>query len=293
MLVSMTGFGRGESSNNGITATVEIKSVNSRFSDITIRLPQNLRDKETEFRDLIQQNIERGKFNVTVKVEKQDVAELDITIDPKVVKSYKQLLNSLRKAADINEPVSLSHYLAFNDVFVSRESDEEELKIMTDLVRKAIKKALTNLKAMRSQEGEHLANDLKMRLERIESILKLIEERAKERVPEARTRFQDRIKSLIEDDKFDNERLELEIAILADKLDITEEIVRLQSHIKFFREAMDLNGTVGRKLNFLIQEMNREINTIGSKANDSDISHHVVDLKEILEKIREQIQNIE
>jgi len=293
MLVSMTGFGRGESSNNGITATVEIKSVNSRFSDITIRLPQNLRDKETEFRELIQKQIERGKFNVTVKVEKQNGAELDITIDPKVVTGYKQLLDSLKDSAGIDESVSLSHYLAFNDIFVSRESDEEEIRIMTDLARNAINEAVSNLNTMRRQEGKHLANDLKMRLDIIEKKLKLIEERAKERVPEARTRFQDRIQNLINDDNFDNERLELEIAILADKLDITEEIVRLQSHIKFFREAMDLNGTVGRKLNFLIQEMNREINTIGSKANDSDISHYVVDLKEILEKIREQIQNIE
>ena len=293
MLVSMTGFGRGESSNNGMTATVEIKSVNSRFSDITIRLPQSLREKETEFREQIQQQIERGKFNVTVKVEKRDTAELDITIDPKVIAGYKQLLSSLKEAAGVEEKISLSHYLSFNDVFVSRESDEEEIRQMTVLVHESIKKAVSNLNTMRRQEGEHLANDLKMRLDKIEEILNLIHKRAKERVPEARTRFQDRIQSLINDDNFDNERLELEIAILADKLDITEEIVRLQSHIKFFREAMDSNGTVGRKLNFLIQEMNREINTIGSKANDSDISHHVVDLKEILEKIREQIQNIE
>ncbi|HKJ34397.1 MAG TPA: DUF1732 domain-containing protein, partial [Balneolales bacterium] len=240
MLVSMTGFGRGESSNNGITATVEIKSVNSRFSDITIRLPQNLRDKETEFRELIQKQIERGKFNVTVKVEKQNGAELDITIDPKVVTGYKQLLDSLKDSAGIDESVSLSHYLAFNDIFVSRESDEEEIRIMTDLARNAINEAVSNLNTMRRQEGKHLANDLKMRLDIIEKKLKLIEERAKERVPEARTRFQDRIQNLINDDNFDNERLELEIAILADKLDITEEIVRLQSHIKFFREAMDL-----------------------------------------------------
>ncbi|HKJ46139.1 MAG TPA: YicC/YloC family endoribonuclease [Balneolales bacterium] len=293
MLVSMTGFGRGESSDNGMTATVEIKSVNSRFSDISIRLPQSLRDKETEFRELIQQHIERGKFNVSIKLEKQDLAELDITIDPKVVASYRQLLTNLKDSAGIKEPISLSHYLSFNDLFVTRESDEEELKAMAVLVRDAIKKALHHLNSMRSQEGGHLAEDLLMRLDNIEDILQLIGKRADERVPEARDKFHERIENLINDDNFDKERLELELAILADKLDITEEIVRLQSHIKFFREAMERNGSVGRKLNFLIQEMNREINTIGSKANDSQISHNVVDLKEILEKIREQIQNIE
>ncbi len=293
MLVSMTGFGRGESSTDGMKATVEVKSVNNRFCDISIRLPQSIRHKEPELRDLIQKHIERGKLNVSIKLEKQDLAELDITIDPKVVKSYHQLLTNLQESAGLSDPIKMDHFLTFNDLFVAKEEDEEELKTMASLVEKATLSAIENLNVMRANEGGHLAEDLSMRLGNLEDLLEKVKIRADKRVPEAREKFHERINNLIKDESFDKERLELEIAIMADKLDITEETVRLASHIKFFREAMNNDQSVGRKLNFLIQEMNREINTIGSKANDSEIAHYVINMKEILEKIREQIQNIE
>lgn len=289
----MTGFGRGEQANDGLKATVEIKSVNNRYSDITIRMPQSLRHIESDLQDLVRNHVDRGKLNISIKVERQDSAELDIAIDPKVVKSYRNLLQQLKESTGIEDPIRLEHLLSFNELFVTKEEDEQELEIMGDVVRKATVKALDQLKQMREQEGSHLAEDLAMRLENMEVSLEKIERRSAERIPEARNRLHERIQNLVGEEKFDPERLELEIALLADKLDITEEIVRLKAHFKFFREAMKQEGTVGRKLNFLSQEMNREINTIGSKSNDSEIAHDVVELKEILEKIREQIQNIE
>ena len=293
MLVSMTGFGRGEYTADGLRVVVEVKSVNSRFADISIRLPQSLRHAEGTFRDIVTRNIERGKLNITVEIERQDEAELDIAVNPSVVKSYRSLLERLKQSAGVDDPLSLNHFLQFDDVFTSKEEDESEIAAKVDAVSNALGKALKNLSEMREQEGRHLSGDLASRLVTMEELLGTVKKQAETRVPDARTRLQERIKTLLGDDGFDPERLEQEIALLADRIDITEEIVRLESHIKFFREAMDKEGAVGRRLNFLSQEMNREINTIGSKANDATISHVVVEMKDILEKIREQIQNIE
>lgn len=293
MLVSMTGFGRGEYSSDGLHVVVEVKSVNSRFADISIRLPQTLRHAENALREVVARSIERGKLNITIDVEKQDEAELDIAVNPSVVKSYRSLLERLKQSAGLDEPLSLSHFLQFENVFATKEEDEKEVATKVGAATKALDKALENLREMREQEGRHLSEDLADRLAKMEKLLETVKSKAKNRVPDARTRLQERIKTLLGDDGFDQERLEQEIALLADRIDITEEIVRLEAHLKFFREAMDKEGAVGRRLNFLTQEMNREINTIGSKANDASISHDVVEMKDILEKIREQIQNIE
>jgi len=289
----MTGFGRGEYTANGLRVVVEVKSVNSRYADISMRLPQTLRHAEGALRDVVTRNIERGKLNITVDIERQDEAELDVAVNPSVVKSYRSLLERLKQSAGLSEPLSLNHFLQFDDVFTSKEEDESEIAVKVDAVTQALTKALKNLTEMREQEGRHLSDDLAGRLDGMEEMLGIVKEKAKTRVPDARTRLQERIKALLGDDGFDQERLEQEIAIFADRIDITEEIVRLESHVKFFREAMTKEGAVGRRLNFLSQEMNREINTIGSKANDASISHTVVEMKDILEKIREQIQNIE
>ena len=175
-------------------------------------------------------------------------------------------------------------------------SIEESTETSEDLwqaIDKAMREAITNLKSMRQQEGLALQNDLEQRLNAIEEGLTHVELRAPERVVESRTRLQDRLQEIIEDDRIDRDRLELEITLLADRLDVTEECVRLRSHLQLFREALSDDQPVGRKLNFITQEINREINTIGSKANDTRMGHLVVDMKEELEKIREQIQNIE
>lgn len=293
MIVSMTGFGRGEASSDGITLTAEIKAVNSRYLDFSIRLPQEIQDKELHLKELIQDRINRGKININVRLNQAETGEPEVTFNEQLVKGYKQLLEELRSSAQIDEPVTLRNLMSFSDIFVSREQDEKTLALIWELTRQATDTAVEQLNLMRSKEGAQLEKDLHQRINNIEELLDKVAILTKDRAEEAKERLQERLYNLIDDESLDPERLEMEVAILADKMDITEEIVRLRSHIKFFREALDQNEAVGRRLNFLSQEINREINTIGSKANSSEISQYVVHAKENLEQIREQIQNVE
>lgn len=293
MISSMTGFGRGEFSNEQFAATVEIQSLNNRYCDVSARLPHQLNEYESSVRDRIQQQFERGKFNLSIRVEEMKAGEVDLTFDPKVAQGYHKLLSDLIDTTDIDDQIQLDHLLHFNNLFRSKEHDEETIELMWEAVSGALDGAIDQLYQMRLQEGRQLEKDLRKRLNDIDSHLQIIKEKTKARVPEVRDKLLERIASLVEDDSLDPERLELEVAVIADKMDITEETVRLESHIKFFEEALSNEDAVGRRLNFLLQEMNREANTIGSKANDSEISHLVVYIKENLEKLREQIQNIE
>lgn len=293
MITSMTGFGRGEASADGITVTVELRTVNSRYLDISLKLPQVIQEKELDLKELLQEHVERGKLNVNVRVDKSDTGEPDITFNKNLVKGYKQMLNNLREAAGIDEPITLDSFLQFNDIFESREEDEETIESIWLLTKKSTRIAAKDLKKMRLQEGQQLEKDLLNRVNHIEEMLEIVKDKTEGRAAEAREKLLERINNIIENDKIDPDRLEMEVAIQVDKMDITEEIVRTQSHIKFFREAVKNNNAVGRRLNFLSQEINREINTIGSKANDSEISQHIVKAKESLEQIREQVQNVE
>jgi uncharacterized protein (TIGR00255 family) len=293
MIISMTGFGRGEASSDGISVTVELKTVNSRYLDISLRLPQSIQDHELDLKELLQEHVERGKLNVSVRVDKSDMGEPDITFNKNLVQGYKKMLNDLREAADIDEPITLGYFLQFNDIFESREQDEETKQLIWDLTKDAAEKAAGELKQMRRQEGSQLEEDLNQRIDHIEEMLNIVKDKVDGRAKEMKEDLLDRINELIDSDKIDPDRLEMEVAMLVDKTDITEEIVRTQSHIKFFRKAVNNDESVGRRLNFLSQEINREINTIGSKANDSEISQHIVKAKESLEQIKEQIQNVE
>lgn len=293
MVISMTGFGRGEATENGITATVEIKSLNSRYLDMSIRLPQRLQDKELQIKEQVQNTVSRGKLNITVHVAESDTGSPDIAIDKEKVKGYSDILNEVRDLAGISEPVRLRDITQFNDVFINKEDDEDTLQMKWDVARKAMDEALQALVKMRTQEGDQLKNDLIERIETIDKNVEIVREASVNRASDVRDKLRERISNLIEDDKIDEDRLEMEIAVLADKMDVTEEIVRLQSHLKFFLEAIDQPEPAGRRLNFLTQEINRELNTIGSKANDSDIGRNVVTSKEALEQIREQVQNVE
>lgn len=293
MITSMTGFGRGKVSENGITVTVELKSVNSRYLDISLRLPQSLQDKELDIKEILQDHVERGKVNVSIRVDKSDTGEPEITFNENLVQGYKEMLNDLRKAAGIEEPITLRTFLEFNDIFESREDDEETKEQIWDLSQQAVGDAAEELKKMRLQEGTQLENDLNQRIDHIEKMLNIVMDKVDGRSREIKEDLIERINELIDSDKIDPDRLEMEVAVLVDKMDITEEIVRTQSHIKFFREAVNSENAVGRRLNFLSQEINREINTIGSKANDSEISQYIVKAKESLEQIREQVQNVE
>jgi uncharacterized protein (TIGR00255 family) len=289
----MTGFGRAEVSKNGITVSTEVRSVNSRYLDLTLRLPRNFSQREKEMKDIVRTFLNRGNLNIIVKVEHDSNDVVPLKVNKAAAKSYYKLLNEIRKSVKLREQVKLEHLLTFSDVLETVD-DEETDETEWELVQESVRQALGSLNAMRVQEGSELAADLEKRIRWMDETLNEVEKLSKERIPEERKNLHERIAELVED-KFviDQNRLELEIALLVDKLDITEECVRYRSHNKFFLEALNKNEAAGRKLNFVVQEMNREANTIGSKSSDATIAHLIVGLKEELEKIREQLQNIE
>jgi uncharacterized protein (TIGR00255 family) len=289
----MTGFGQGESSADGYTVIAEIRSVNNRFLDLSLKLAPGLRQLENTIRDMIQRNVDRGKLTAQINLTRHTVDTDPVRIDMDLAKARIAQLKQVQELAGIHESIRLEHLLGFSDVFNASEDDPETYALLQDLTGKAVMLSLKQLNAMRLQEGQFLTQDISKRIDQLELLLAGIEEQAKTRVPEAKTRMQERVAALLGDENFDRTRLELEIAILADRLDISEELVRMQGHIQFFREALAAPQSMGRRLNFLSQEMNREVNTIGSKCNHTGIAHNVVELKEILEQIREQIQNIE
>jgi uncharacterized protein (TIGR00255 family) len=292
MIASMTGYGRGEANGKGITVAVELRSVNSRFLEVATRLPRSLSLRENEIKELIRRKIARAKVNVLATVERTNDGELPLKINASATRAYYKLLVDLKKTVKLREAVKLEHLLRFSEVIEQQEmehADDEEWEIF----QKALDASLNELNEMRRNEGGELKRDLRSRIIILEQRLGDIERLSREQVPAERTRLRERIKQLMEDEAVDEGRLELEIALLSDRLDVTEECVRFRSHNKFFLEAMDDGDPAGRKLNFLVQEMNREANTIGSKSISSDIAHFVVSVKEELEKIREQLQNIE
>ena len=293
MIISMTGFGRGEATENGLNATVELKTLNSKFLDVSMRLPQQLQHKELELKEVFQKSIKRGKLNVNVNFSEKDNVDSRFEIDFDKVKSYTKILNKVREAAGISKLLTIKDITNFSDIFISKEESEQAVEVKWKLVLKATEIAILKLMQMRLQEGEQLKNDLITRVSNIQASVAQILILTEGRSDEVRRKLKERIRQLIEEENIDKERLELEVVLLADKMDITEETVRLEAHLKFFLEAIEQPEPAGRRLNFLTQEINRELNTIGSKANDSKIAHHVVRAKEMLEQIREQIQNVE
>ena len=293
MISSMTGFGRGEFSTDGFTATVEFRSVNSRFCEVSVRLPRTIAERESEIQRLVKGVFSRGRINVQIQIELPSDISSEQQINREAAAAYRGLLEELRDAAGLKEPIQLEHILRFPDVFHTVENGGGEADEIWNAVLKALDEGSRKMLEMRRREGEALEKELQDRLTEIETNLLIVEEQAPERLPSARERLRDRLSEIIDDERIDNDRIEFEMALLADRLDIREECVRLRSHIDIFREAVSGDEPVGRKLNFLSQEMNREINTIGSKANDAGLSHVVVRMKEQLEKIREQIENVE
>jgi uncharacterized protein (TIGR00255 family) len=293
MIISMTGFGRGEATENGFNATVELKTLNSKFLDVSMRLPQQLQHKELELKEVFQKSIKRGKLNVNVNFSEKDNLDSRFEIDFDKVKSYTKILNKVREVAGISKLLTIKDITNFSDIFISKEESEQAVEVKWKLVLKATEIAILKLMQMRQQEGEQLKNDLITRVSNIQASVAQILILTEGRSDEVRRKLKERIRQLIEEENIDKERLELEVVLLADKMDITEETVRLVAHLKFFLEAIEQPEPAGRRLNFLTQEINRELNTIGSKANDSKIAHHVVRAKEMLEQIREQIQNVE
>jgi uncharacterized protein (TIGR00255 family) len=292
MIASMTGYGRGEATAKGVSIAVEIRSVNSRFLEVAARLPRSLSLRENEIKELIRQKVARGKITLVSTVERETNGNLPLKVNASAAKAYYRLLNELKKSVKLRETVKLEHLLRFSEVIEAQEienTDDEEWKVF----QSALASALDALNQMRTKEGGELKKDFGNRIQALEERLGQAEKISKEQVPLERARLRERVHRLMEGEAVDDGRLELELALLADRLDVTEECVRFRSHNKFFLEAMESDDSAGRKLNFLIQEMNREANTIGSKSSATEIAHLVVGMKEELEKIREQLQNVE
>ncbi len=293
MIRSMTGFGRGEATKNNLRVTVEVKTLNSRYLDISSRLPGSIQQKELDLKEIVQRQLSRGKVLLNVNVDKSAMGLTDTTYNADKLKNYSKMLKEMRTVAHIDEPLELQHLLKFDDVFESRKEDEKNLEVIWTCTKEAVASALELLNTMRQKEGQELEDDLKNQINDILVLLDKVTELSSKRGPEMREKLTERIHKMVSEEHFDPDRMEMEIAILVDKMDINEETVRLRSHLKFFLEALEGEQPVGRRLNFLCQEINRELNTIGSKASDSTIAHHVVIGKEKLEQIREQVQNIE
>jgi uncharacterized protein (TIGR00255 family) len=294
MIRSMTGFGHGRASGDGTTASVELRSTNKRHLNVYVHLPDPMVEAEAEVRSRVQEAFERGQFDVYVTVEHPDADALPDAIDADAAMRYKERLERLSNAAQIKEPVRLDHLLQFDEIFTAEE-EREAAKIQRAWphVLEALDVAIEDLRTMRAQEGTALQEELERRTHAIDEHLDAIEERAPKRVEERQETLRERLSELVADDAVDPERIESEIAVLADKLDVTEECVRLHSHLTMFREALDSDEAAGRKLKFITQEIHREANTIGAKADDETISRHAVAMKEEIEKIKEQIRNVE
>lgn len=294
MIISMTGYGRSEISRDGITVVCELRSVNNRFLEVSSRIPRELNARENDIREILRRHLMRGKINLNITVERSATAEpLSLDVDADAVVAYKNALDGIRKAAKIKEAAGLSHLLQFANEMIVRGNAAQSEDDGWELVAESVDTAARELEQMRRNEGRELARDMLNRIRTIDGFIDRAEQLSRERIPAERQRLRERIAQLFENDEIDEQRLELEIVLLADKLDVTEECVRYRSHSKFFVEAVKGPEPAGRKLGFLLQEMNREITTIGSKCNDSEIAHIVVRAKEEMEKIREQVQNIE
>ncbi len=289
----MTGFGRAEANGEGVTATVEMRSVNNRFLEVSARLPKEFNLRESDVKDILRKTFSRGKITLTVTLDRSKETDKVLDVNGALALKFKEALNTIRKEAKIKEAVSLSHLLFFKDELIRRDSNSDSVDHDWNVITVAIAKGAKSLNTMRVKEGKELAKDLRKRINELNKVVDKIESISKEQVPEERKRLHERIARLFENEEIDEQRLEMEVVILADKLDVTEECVRWKSHSKFFIEAINDKEPAGRRLNFLLQEMHREINTMGSKSSDSRIAHLVVKAKEELERIREQVQNIE
>ncbi len=291
MIFSMTGYGKGSSDKGNWFIDADVKSVNSRYLEIYFKLPSSLLSKEYELRDLIKNKIKRGKLSVNIQMKRNGINDDAVLFDEVKLKNYLALIKQVKKSAKLPDKLKLDHLLMSKDLFLSGAVELSDKEF--EFVKKTIAQALDNLLEMKSKEGTELAKDFKKRLKNIEKKLDLIEKETGSSVNENFKKYKEKVKTLIKDAANFNERLELELAILAERSDITEECVRLRSHIKMFLDSLNKEDDPGRKLNFICQEMNRETNTISSKTLSTSITHNSVLIKEEIERMREQIQNIE
>ena len=288
----MTGYGRGEAVLRGRAITVEVRSVNNRYLDCSVKLPRVYVFAEDAIKAGVQANISRGKVDVFVTIGPSEKGDTAISVNKPLADGYYAALCQLRDDYGLKDDISVSLLSRFPDVFLV-EKTQEDLEAMAADIRSVLELALTDFDAMRIREGEKLRQDVLGRADTIEGLTAKVEARAPGIVADYRARLTARLNEVLQNTQLDESRILTEAAIYADKVAVDEETVRLRSHLSQLRHMLGQGGAIGRKLDFLIQEFNREANTIGSKCSDIETAGYVVDIKAEIEKIREQIQNIE
>lgn len=292
MIRSMTGFGRGNSEKDGKSFTIEIKSVNHRYFETNIRMPRVLIAFEDKIRKIIGEKVKRGKLDVYVTQGSYDKEDVEASLNEKLAQSYIDCFQILKDKYGLAGDISIDTIARLPEVITLKQK-EEDVSQTFEPIEQALSKALESLLFMREREGEKLLADVILKCNFINNLVGNIKKRAPLVVGEYKLKLTQRLNTLNKEVEFDENRVSMEIAIFADKVGIDEELVRLNSHIEQMRETLILNEPIGRKLDFIIQELNRETNTIASKANDLEILNTVISMKSEIEKIREQIQNIE
>ncbi len=292
MIKSMTGYGRGESNLPGKKFIVELKAVNHRYSEVVLRMPRSLSQFEDRIRKIIQSRIARGRVDGFLSQEECGEKAVTVKVDKELAAAYYKAIKNLQESLDITGSIKIK-YLTDLPGVLAVEEPAEDIEELWPAILEAVEAALESFIRMRETEGEQLASDLLQRLDRLILLSEQIRERSPVVVEEYREKLRIRLNDFIKDGSLDPERLTAEAAVFADRSNITEETVRLESHLKQAGSCLKEGQPVGRKLDFIVQEMNREINTIGSKANDLEISRLVVEAKSEIEKIREQVQNLE
>ncbi len=292
MIKSMTGFGRAQELLNGRSISVEIRSINHRYSEFSFRVSRGYGFLENRLKGFLQEKFSRGKVDVSVQIQSIEAPDTLVQINKPLAESYVQSLRSAALPLGLIDDLSLRDVIGFPDVFTVCKSAEDEETVCADVLQVA-SAASEQFVKMRETEGEKLKDDIQLHLDSVLKMVSLVEERSPVTVKEYREKLYRKISEVLEGRQIDDQRILTEAAIYAEKIAVDEETVRLRSHIEQFRNILEQDGPVGKKLDFLIQEFNRETNTIGSKAQDLAIAQIVVEMKSEIEKIREQIQNIE
>ncbi len=292
MIYSMTGYGRASEVRDGREITVELRSVNARYFEYTSRVPRSCAFLDSRLKTLLNSRIARGKVELSLTVQNTEASDTAVTVDMNLARSYQQALRDLSEGLGVKNDVTVGLLARFPDVLVTQQAQVDPEQLWND-VSDVAAAALENFMEMRGIEGEKMLTDISSRLNTVEECVGRVETLSAGRVEKYTQRLYERLKVILEDRSIDDARVLTEAAIFGDKTAVDEETVRLRSHIAQYREILGCNQPVGRKLDFLTQELNREANTIGSKCQDLDITRIVVDMKAEIEKIREQIQNLE
>jgi uncharacterized protein (TIGR00255 family) len=292
MLKSMTGFGRGEGETTLGRVAVECRSINHRYCDINLKLPKRFSPLEARIKEVVRSEVARGRVDVFIKLDATGEGKVRFEVDVALAEQYYNALQLLKDKFHIERDITRELLAGARDLIIAKEGGEDVEPYWKEMIP-ILKQSLTDMDCMKRAEEENLGKDLQQRIEHISTLLKEIQMNFPPSLKAYQERFKERLRTLLEGNELDPSRFEQEVALWVERTDITEEMVRAESHLRQFRVLFGSQDAVGRKMDFLLQEIHREANTIGSKANDAEISQRIVEMKSELEKIREQVQNIE